>query len=124
MRAVSVIVSSDPASRLTRLGEAEVRELHAVAVLLESLAVRLAPPFERRATRAAARRQRAPAGRRASDGGHDRRLRLATLAIVFTHIAGARAGRLDRAWRVRAKRAGARSPPQLRARPAVAPERS
>ena len=54
MRAVSVIVSSDPASRLTRLGEAEVRELHAVAVLLESLAVRLAPPFD------AARRSRGP----------------------------------------------------------------
>jgi DNA-binding GntR family transcriptional regulator len=62
---VSVTLSSDPAYRLTRLGETEVRELHAVAVLLESLAVRLAPPFD------AARRARLRAANaRLRSAGH------------------------------------------------------
>ena len=38
-------VSSDPAGELRRLDEGSVRELHAVAAILETLSVRLAPPF-------------------------------------------------------------------------------
>jgi DNA-binding GntR family transcriptional regulator len=43
---VTAILSTDPASRLAGLDEPAVRELNAVTALLESLAVRLAPPFD------------------------------------------------------------------------------
>ena len=42
---MSQIVSSHSAGPLRQLDESAVRELHAVAAILESLAVRLAPPF-------------------------------------------------------------------------------
>lgn len=42
---MSPSLSSDPAAELRRLDEGAVRELHAVAAILETLAVRLAPPF-------------------------------------------------------------------------------
>jgi GntR family transcriptional regulator, transcriptional repressor for pyruvate dehydrogenase complex len=58
---VSPIVSSRSAGPPSRLDEGAVRELHAVAAILESLAVRLAPPFtaaRRAALRAANARLR------------------------------------------------------------------
>jgi DNA-binding GntR family transcriptional regulator len=45
LHAVSPTLSSDPAAAPRRLDDVAVRELHAVAVILESLAVRLSPPF-------------------------------------------------------------------------------
>jgi DNA-binding GntR family transcriptional regulator len=60
--AVTFALSSDPTARLAGLDEPMVRELNAVAVLLETLAVRLAPPFaapRRAALRAANARLRA-----------------------------------------------------------------
>jgi DNA-binding GntR family transcriptional regulator len=57
--------SSDPAPAPTALDEVQARELNAVAAILESLAVRLAPPFDggRRARlRAANARLRAARG--------------------------------------------------------------
>lgn len=43
---MSPSVSSHPAGALRHLDEGAVRELHAVQVILESLAVRQAPPFD------------------------------------------------------------------------------
>jgi DNA-binding GntR family transcriptional regulator len=43
---VTFLQSTDPASRAAPLDDVAVRELNAVAGLLESLAVRLAPPFD------------------------------------------------------------------------------
>ena len=59
---MSPILSSDPAGGQRLLDEGAVRELHAVAAILESLAVRVAPPFtapRRAALRAANARLRA-----------------------------------------------------------------
>ena len=60
--AVTFVMSSDPIARTAALDEASVREYNAVTALLESLAVRLAPPFDaqrRAALRAANARLRA-----------------------------------------------------------------
>jgi DNA-binding GntR family transcriptional regulator len=43
---VSLLLRNDRALRRSRLDEAEIRELNAVAAILESLAVRLSPPFD------------------------------------------------------------------------------
>ena len=60
--AVTFVMSTDPVAGTAPLDEASVRELNAVAAILESLAVRLAPPFDaarRAALRAANARLRA-----------------------------------------------------------------
>jgi len=65
VRRVSFVMDSEPAAAPPPLDEAQARELNAVAAILESLAVRLAPPFDgrRRARlRAANARLRAARG--------------------------------------------------------------
>jgi DNA-binding GntR family transcriptional regulator len=62
LRAVTFVMSTDPIAGTAALDEASVREYNAVIALLESLAVRLSPPFDaqrRAALRAANARLRA-----------------------------------------------------------------
>jgi DNA-binding GntR family transcriptional regulator len=62
LAAVTFVMSTDPIGGTAGLDEASVREYNAVTALLESLAVRLAPPFDaqrRAALRAANARLRA-----------------------------------------------------------------
>jgi DNA-binding GntR family transcriptional regulator len=59
--AVTFAMSTDPVAGTASLDEASVRELNAVAAILESLAIRLAPPFDA-ARRAALRAANARLG--------------------------------------------------------------